>query len=127
MYPPKVQTFCITLLAWSRSDGRYTAPSYSVARCFYQWIGITNGSVSLKAHEFAKVARPVIDELYRITPKGRRPDVNELAARLYDTLEAAGTEVTIRHARLYHSTPQSNLWYPPAVSGGPMSGRGREG
>jgi hypothetical protein len=76
---------CLKL--WSR---RSTAPPYSVARCCYEWIGTTNGSVNLKVHEFTALARPVIDELYRVTPKGQRPDANDLAARLYDALDAVG-------------------------------------
>jgi hypothetical protein len=52
--------------------------------------------VSLRAHDFAVIARPVIDELYRITPKGQRPDANDLAARLYDALNAAGADVAIK-------------------------------
>jgi hypothetical protein len=82
---------CLKL--WSR---RAAAPHYSVARCCFEWIGSTNGTVSFRAHDFAVIARPVIDELYRITPKGQRPDANDLAARLYDALDAAGAEVTIK-------------------------------
>ena len=67
-----------------------------VARCCFDWIGLTNGTVSLRAYDFAVIARPVIDELYRTTPKGKRPDANELAARLYDALDTAGAEVTIK-------------------------------
>lgn len=81
---------CLKL--WSR---RSTAPPYSVARCCYEWISTTNGSVNLTAYEFAVAARSVIDELYRLTPKGQRPDANNLAARLYDALDAVGGEVTI--------------------------------
>jgi hypothetical protein len=51
--------------------------------------------VNLTTYKFAVIARPVIDELYRITPKGQRPDANDLAGRLYDALDAAGAEVTI--------------------------------
>jgi hypothetical protein len=82
---------CLKL--WSR---RATAPPYSVARCCFEWIGITNGTVSLRAHDFAVIARPVIDELYRTTPQGRRPDASDLAARLYDALHAAGAHVAIK-------------------------------
>jgi hypothetical protein len=38
----------------------------------------------------------VIDELYRTTPQGQRPDANDLAARLYDALHAAGADVAIK-------------------------------
>ena len=70
---------------------------------------MTNGSVTLKAHEFTELVRPVIDELFRLTPKGQRPDANFLAAKVYDVLDAAGAEVTIN---------------PPVGTSG--SGRGRE-
>jgi len=82
---------CLKL--WSR---RASAPPYAAARCCFEWIGITNGTVSLKAHDFAVIARPVIDELYRTTPQGQRPDANDLAARLYDALHAAGAEVAMK-------------------------------
>jgi hypothetical protein len=82
---------CLKL--WSR---RASAPPYSVARCCFELIGITNGTVSLRAHDFAVIARPVIDELYRTTPQGQRPDANDLAARLYDALHAAGADVAIK-------------------------------
>jgi len=95
---------CLKL--WSR---RGYAPPYSVGRCCFEWIGVTNGSVTLKAHEFTELVRPVIDELFRLTPKGQRPDANFLAAKVYDVLDAAGAEVTIN---------------PPVGTSG--SGRGRE-
>ena len=47
------------------------------------------------AYDFAVVARPVIDDLFRTTPNRQRPDANDLAAKLYDALAAAGAEVTI--------------------------------
>jgi hypothetical protein len=40
------------------------------------------------------IARPVIDDLYRTTPKRQWPDANDLAAKLYDALDAAEAEVT---------------------------------
>jgi hypothetical protein len=48
-----------------------------VAKCCFEWIGITTGTVSLRAHDFAVIARPVIDELYRTTPRGQPPDAND--------------------------------------------------
>jgi len=84
---------CLKL--WSR---RGYSPPYSVGRCCFEWIGVTNGSVTLKAHEFTELVRPVIDALFRLTPKGQRPDANFLAAKVYDALDAAGAEVTIKAA-----------------------------
>ena len=84
---------CLKL--WSR---RGYSPPYSVGRCCFEWIGVTNGSVALKAHEFTELVRPVIDELFRLTPKGQRPDANFLAAKVYDALDAVGAEVTIKAA-----------------------------
>ena len=81
---------CLKL--WSR---RAAAPPYFVARCCHEWIGATNGNVNLKVYQFTALVRPVIDELYRTTRKGQRPDANDLAARIYDALAAAGAEVTI--------------------------------
>ena len=84
---------CLRL--WSR---RASLPPYSVARCCYEWVGITNGSVDLKVYEFTALMRPIINELWRTTPTRQRPDANDLAAKVYDALDAAGAEVTIgRH------------------------------
>ncbi len=80
---------CLKL--WSR---RASSPPYSVARCCYEWIA-TTGSVNLKVWEFTALVHPVIDELYRTTPTRQRPDANDLAAKVYDALDAAGAEVTI--------------------------------
>ena len=81
---------CLKL--WSR---RAQQPPYSVARCCYEWVGITNGNVNLKVDEFTALVRPVIDELYRTTPNRQRSDANDLAAKVYDAPDAAGAEVTI--------------------------------
>ena len=86
-----------TFIASSFGRGGRAAPPYSVARCCFEWISSTNGTVSLRAHDFAVIARPVIDELYRTTPQGQRPDANDLAARLYDALHAAGAHVAIKN------------------------------
>jgi hypothetical protein len=80
---------CLKL--WSR---RASEPPYSVARCCYEWVGITKGSVKLRVYEFTAVVRPVIDDLYRKTPKRQRPDANDLAAKVYDTLDGTGAQVT---------------------------------
>ena len=81
---------CLKL--WSR---RASSPPYSVARCCYEWIGSTNGNVNLKVYKFTALIRPVIDQLYQTTPYRQRPDANDLAAKVYDALDAAGQEVTI--------------------------------
>ena len=81
---------CLKL--WSR---RASEPPYSVARCCYEWVGLTNASVNLKIYEFTALVRPVIDELYRTTPNRQRPDANDLAAKVCDALDAAGAEVTL--------------------------------
>ena len=90
-------SFCPQVLRTRLAVSAY-APPYSVGRCCFEWIGVTNGSVTLKAHEFTELVRPVIDELFRLTPKGQRPDANFLAAKVYDALDAAGAEVTIKAA-----------------------------
>jgi hypothetical protein len=81
---------CLKL--WSR---RSKEPPYLVLKCCFDWIAKTNSTVSVKANEFSLLAHPVIDELYRATPKGKRPDANDLAAKIYDVLNAAGVVVTI--------------------------------
>src|SRR5215208_2303488 len=44
---------CLKL--WSR---RGYAPPYAVGRCCFEWMAVTNGGVTLKAHEFTEVVRP---------------------------------------------------------------------
>jgi hypothetical protein len=82
---------CLKL--WSR---RATAPPYSVARCCFEWIEITNGKVNLKAHDFAVVARPVIDELYRIT---RASDRMRMTLRLGSTTHSTRRGLRLRLVR----------------------------
>ncbi len=42
-----------------------------------------------------QLARPIIEELHRVTPKGERPDAKALAGKIYDALDATGIDVTI--------------------------------
>jgi hypothetical protein len=71
-----------------------SAPTH-LATCFYERIKINGGRMSLSGSDFARIAQPVIEDVHRSTPKGQRPDADGLAGLLYDTLDAAGVEVTI--------------------------------
>jgi|LNAP01.1.fsa_nt_gb hypothetical protein len=71
------------------------APTY-LAPCFYGWIKTNGGLIGLSPAEFAEVAEPVIEDVHRLTPKGQRPDARLVAGRLYDALDAANVEVTLK-------------------------------
>jgi hypothetical protein len=71
-----------------------SAPTH-LATCFYERIKINGGRMSLSGTDFARLAKPVIEDVHRSTPKGERPDADRLAGLLHDTLEAACVEVTI--------------------------------
>src|SRR5882757_937813 len=45
---------------------------------------------------FGVIVDPVIAELHRRTPHGTRPDAKELTGLVYDALDRAGIEVTIK-------------------------------
>ncbi len=81
------------LRGWSRR--RNEPPTY-LAACFYEWIKINGGQISLSAAEFADLATPVIEEAHRRIPKGQRPDAVFVAGLLYDALVAANVEVTLK-------------------------------
>jgi len=93
-----VDQFAITfgvhcLRGWSRR--RNDPPTYLTA-CFYEWIRISGGRISLSAAEFADLATPVIEEAHRSTPKGQRPDAVFVATPFYEALAVANVEVTLK-------------------------------
>jgi len=73
---------------------RREAPIF-LARCLHEWIKTAAGRMALAGPLFGQLARPVIEELHRVTPKGERPDAKALACKIYDALDAAGIDVTI--------------------------------
>ncbi len=85
------QVHCLRL--WSR---RHKSAPTHLAACFYEWIKTNGGLISLSAADFARIAEPVIEDLHRNTPKGQRPDADRLADLLYDALDAACVEVTLK-------------------------------
>ena len=74
---------------------RKAAPTHLTA-CFYERIRISLGVIPIGPAEFAQIAEPVIEELHRTTPVGKRPEWNVMAARLYDALDQAKVEVTLK-------------------------------
>ena len=42
------------------------------------------------------MTQPVIEELHRTTPVGERPEWKIMAARLYDALDQARVEITLK-------------------------------
>jgi hypothetical protein len=74
---------------------RKAAPTHLTA-CFYESIRTSLGVISVGPADFARVAQPVIEELHRTTPVGARPDWKVMAARLYDALDEARVEITLK-------------------------------
>jgi hypothetical protein len=72
-----------------------SAPTHLTA-CLYEWIKTNGGRMSLSGADFATVVGPVIEDLHRATLKGERPESELVTGRLYDALDAAGVEVTIK-------------------------------
>jgi hypothetical protein len=73
---------------------RKTAPTF-LSTTFYDTMKTSGGRITFSGAAFSDVVTPLIEELYRSTPKGQRPDATRLTGLLYDTLDAAGVEVTI--------------------------------
>jgi len=74
---------------------RKAAPTHLLA-CFYESIRTNRGVISIGPADFAQVAQPVIEELHCTTPIGQRPDWKIMATRLYDALDQAGVEITLK-------------------------------
>jgi hypothetical protein len=74
---------------------RKAAPTHLTA-CFYQTIRTNRGVISIGPADFARLAQPVIADLYRAIPIGERPEWKDMAARLYDALDQAGVEITLK-------------------------------
>lgn len=88
-----------TLKLWSR---RSKEPPDHVARSAYEVIRTSRGDLSLSAQQFSEVVQPVIAELHKRTQKGERPSALALTGMIYDALDKAGSEVTLRPAALPH-------------------------
>jgi hypothetical protein len=87
-----IQVHCLPL--WGK---RSKEPPLHVSRSIYETIRMCAGEISLASSaEFGEIVHPVIGELHGITPKGMRPDTHDLTGRVYDALDQAGAEVTIR-------------------------------
>ena len=100
------------LRSWSRRQKE--APTF-LSRSIFDAILLCNGAIAIaSAHAFADIVDPVIVALHRATPKGGRPDAADLAARVYDALDAAGVEVWIKPPLEPHTARR--------IAGGPAGG-----
>jgi hypothetical protein len=72
-----------------------TAPVF-LGRSFYETMTTSGGQIALSQAAFSDLVEPLIVELHRSTPHGERPEAWRLTGLLYDTLNAAGIEVTIQ-------------------------------
>jgi hypothetical protein len=74
---------------------RKTVPTF-LSTTFYETITTSGGKIAVSGAAFSDVVTPLIEELHRTLPKGERPEPKHLAGVLYDTLDGAGVEVTIK-------------------------------
>lgn len=81
------------LKVWPR---RSKEPPDHVGRAVYDIMTVCAGDIPVASVDFGRIVQPIIAELHRITPNGRRPDAHDLTGRVYDALSAAGIEVRIR-------------------------------
>ena len=87
-----IQVQCLPM--WGK---RSKDPPLHVSRSMYEAIRMCAGEIPLASSAaFGEIVHPVIEELHRLTPKGMRPDPRELTGQVYDALDRAGVEVTIR-------------------------------
>lgn len=82
-----------SLKLWHR---RSKSPPVHVARSVYDVIAMSAGSVPITSPAFGEIVAPMIADLHRRTPQGARPDAKELTGLVYDALDRAGVEVTIK-------------------------------
>lgn len=78
---------------WHR---RSKSPPQHVARSIHDVIVMAAGSIPITSAAFGEIVDPVIADLHRRTPAELRPDAKELTGLVYDALDKAGVEVTIR-------------------------------
>ncbi|CAN5901325.1 hypothetical protein BH11PSE3_BH11PSE3_25680 [soil metagenome] len=98
-----IEQFALThevqcLRHWPRRSKQ--APTF-LTPCLCEWIRTAGGRMKLgesafEGPAFGALARPIIEELHRLTPAGERPDAKVLAGRLHDALDSAGVEVSIQ-------------------------------
>jgi hypothetical protein len=74
---------------------RKGAPTFLTA-CFYEWIKTNGGRMTIGPADFARLAEPVIEEVHRTKPDAERPDWKVVAGKLYDVLDEACVEVTLK-------------------------------
>lgn len=74
---------------------RKAAPTHLTV-CFYETIRTNLGIIPTAPADFARVTQPVIEELHRTIPIGERPGWKMMAERLYDALDQAGVEITLK-------------------------------
>ncbi len=86
-----IQVHCLSM--WRKRQKR--APTF-LSRSIFEAIHTCNGRIAIEPCAFARIVAPAIVELHRVTPQGTRPDPADLTGRLYDALDAAGVEVTIK-------------------------------
>lgn len=95
---------------------RKEAPTF-LTTCFHERIGTSGGRMAISRADFARLAAPVIEELHRTTPSGGRPDGRVVAEKLYDALDRAEVEVTLKPFEMVSaarsSEPARNRSVPP--------------
>lgn len=90
-----IQVHCLSM--WRKRQKE--APTF-LSRSIFESINMCKGEIAIESERaFARIVDPAIVELHRVTPKGVKPDPADLTACIYDALDAAGVEVTIKPTR----------------------------
>jgi hypothetical protein len=71
-------------------------PPLYMANCLHRWIQTANGTISVDAATFARIAEPVIRATHAAITPGERPDAERFLGQLWDTLDTAGVEIGIK-------------------------------
>ncbi len=84
---------------WSR---RSKEPPLHVSRRVYEVIHTNRGELPMNSAAFAEIVHPVIRDLHQRLTEGQHPTAQELMTLIYDALDRAGVEVTLREPARPH-------------------------
>lgn len=87
-------TFAVHCLRHWPKRGK-AAPTF-LTTCFYEWIRTNGGRMSIGPADFAGLAKRAIEEVHRTKQDAERPDWKVVAGKLYDVLDEACVEVSLK-------------------------------
>jgi hypothetical protein len=71
-------------------------------------IEVCAGVIPIGAAVFGAILEPVIRDVHRTTPKGQKPEANDLLGLVYDALDRAGIDIGIRPPTNSHGNPRDD-------------------